>query len=388
MAKNQDGYLSAKESRRISKENRRITDQYEKRRKRRNVPESEYTTQMKDPANAVEFDNLHTYFFTDTGVVKSVDGVSFEVPIGKTVGVVGESGCGKSVTSLSLMQLLQRPQGQIVEGAIRLNLGNDKAYDIAKTPADKMQGLRGNYISMIFQEPMTSLNPVFRIGAQIDEVIALHEGEGKTKEDIKKRTIEMLEMVGIANSEGVYKMFPHELSGGMRQCVMIAMALACSPKLIIADEPTTALDVTIQAQVLEMMKGLRDKYNTSMLMITHDLGIVAEICDEVSVVYAGRVIEHGTLEDIFKNTRHPYTEGLFNSLPNLENRQAELKPIKGLMPDPSNLPKGCAFCPRCEYAMEICKTQKPPRTYRNDTHYVECHLYNKDNIHEGKVNIR
>ena len=200
MAKNQDGYLSAKESRRISKENRRITDQYEKRRKRRNVPESEYTTQMKDPANAVEFDNLHTYFFTDTGVVKSVDGVSFEVPIGKTVGVVGESGCGKSVTSLSLMQLLQRPQGQIVEGAIRLNLGNDKAYDIAKTPADKMQGLRGNYISMIFQEPMTSLNPVFRIGAQIDEVIALHEGEGKTKEDIKKRTIEMLEMVGIARA--------------------------------------------------------------------------------------------------------------------------------------------------------------------------------------------
>jgi len=179
MAKNQDGYLSAKESRRISKENRRITDQYEKRRKRRNVPESEYTTQMKDPANAVEFDNLHTYFFTDTGVVKSVDGVSFEVPIGKTVGVVGESGCGKSVTSLSLMQLLQRPQGQIVEGAIRLNLGNDKAYDIAKTPADKMQGLRGNYISMIFQEPMTSLNPVFRIGAQIDEVIDPARGRGQ-----------------------------------------------------------------------------------------------------------------------------------------------------------------------------------------------------------------
>ena len=240
MAKNQDGYLSAKESRRISKENRRITDQYEKRRKRRNVPESEYTTQMKDPANAVEFDNLHTYFFTDTGVVKSVDGVSFEVPIGKTVGVVGESGCGKSVTSLSLMQLLQRPQGQIVEGAIRLNLGNDKAYDIAKTPADKMQGLRGNYISMIFQEPMTSLNPVFRIGAQIDEVIALHEGEGKTKEDIKKRTIEMLEMVGIANSEGVYAMYPHELSGGMRQRVMIAMASirpSCSSRMTWASLP-------------------------------------------------------------------------------------------------------------------------------------------------------
>ena len=203
MAKKQDGYLSAKESRRISKENRRITDQYEKKRKRRNVPESEYTVQMHDEKNAVEFDNLHTYFFTDTGVVKSVDGVSFEVPVGKTVGVVGESGCGKSVTSLSLMQLLQRPQGQIVDGEIRLNLGGGKAYDIAKTPADKMQGLRGNYISMIFQEPMTSLNPVFRIGAQIDEVIALHEGEGKTKEDIKKRTIEMLETVGIANSNGV-----------------------------------------------------------------------------------------------------------------------------------------------------------------------------------------
>ena len=203
MAKNQDGYLSAKESRRISKENRRITDQYEKQRKRKNVPESEYLTQMKNPENAVEFDNLHTYFFTDTGVVKSVDGVSFEVPVGKTVGVVGESGCGKSVTSLSLMQLLQRPQGQIVEGSIRLNLGDGKAYDIAKTPTEKMQGLRGNYVSMIFQEPMTSLNPVFRIGAQIEEVIALHEGEGKTKEDIKKRTIEMLETVGIANSNGV-----------------------------------------------------------------------------------------------------------------------------------------------------------------------------------------
>ena len=260
MAKKQDGYLSAKESRRISKENRRITDQYEKKRKRRNVPESEYTVQMHDEKNAVEFDNLHTYFFTDTGVVKSVDGVSFEVPVGKTVGVVGESGCGKSVTSLSLMQLLQRPQGQIVDGEIRLNLGSGKAYDIAKTPADKMQGLRGNYISMIFQEPMTSLNPVFRIGAQIDEVIALHEGEGKTKEDIKKRTIEMLETVGIANSNGVYEMYPHELSGGMRQRVMIAMALACNPKIIIADEPTTALDVTIQAQILDLLRNLKDTH--------------------------------------------------------------------------------------------------------------------------------
>ena len=214
--KNNDGYLSAKEIRKISKENRRITDALEKKNKRKNVPESEYLTTMHDPNNAVEFDNLHTYFFTDSGTVKAVDGVSFNVPIGKTVGIVGESGCGKSVTSLSFMRLLQRPQGQTVEGEIRLNLG-DKAYDVTKAPDEAMQKIRGNYVSMIFQEPMTALNPVFRIGEQVDEVIALHDGEGKTEEDIKKRTIELLEMVGIANSEGVYAMFPHELSGGMRQ---------------------------------------------------------------------------------------------------------------------------------------------------------------------------
>ena len=208
--KNNDGYLSAKEIRKISKENRRITDALEKKNKRKNVPESEYLTTMHDPNNAVEFDNLHTYFFTDSGTVKAVDGVSFNVPIGKTVGIVGESGCGKSVTSLSFMRLLQRPQGQTVEGEIRLNLG-DKAYDVTKAPDEAMQKIRGNYVSMIFQEPMTALNPVFRIGEQVDEVIALHDGEGKTEEDIKKRTIELLEMVGIANSEGVYAMFPHEL---------------------------------------------------------------------------------------------------------------------------------------------------------------------------------
>ena len=314
MAKKQEGYLSGKEARRISKENRKITNQFEKKRKRRNVPESEYLTTMHDANNAVEFDNLHTYFFTDTGVVKSVDGVSFDVPVGKTVGVVGESGCGKSVTSLSLMQLLQRPQGQVVEGEIRLNLG-DKAYDITKTPNEKMQALRGNYVSMIFQEPMTSLNPVFRIGAQIDEVIELHEGAHKTKEEVKARTIEMLETVGIANSEGVYMMYPHELSGGMRQRVMIAMALACNPKIIIADEPTTALDVTIQAQILDLLRQLKDKINSSIMLITHDLGVIAEMADYVVVMYAGRIVEKGTAEEIFAHPCHPYTIGLIASPP-------------------------------------------------------------------------
>ena len=315
MAKQQDGYLSAKESRRISKENRRITDQYEKQRKRKNVPESEYLTQMKNPENAVEFDNLHTYFFTDTGVVKSVDGVSFEVPVGKTVGVVGESGCGKSVTSLSLMQLLQRPQGQIVQGEIRLNLGNGKAYDVAKAPGTVMQHLRGNYISMIFQEPMTSLNPVFRIGAQIDEVIALHDGEGKSKEDIKKRTVEMLEMVGIANSQGVYEMYPHELSGGMRQRVMIAMALSCSPAVLIADEPTTALDVTVQAQIVKLLKRINQKKGTAILFISHDLSLVRRLCSRVIVMKDGRIVEQGAMEDIFENPQQEYTQKLITAIP-------------------------------------------------------------------------
>ena len=225
-------YISAKESSRISRENRKITKEFEKQRNRKNIPASEYVTTMKDPKNVVEFDDLHTYFFTDIGTVKSVNGVSFEIPAGKTVGIVGESGCGKSVTSLSLMQLVQRPQGQIVSGEIRFDTGKE-VFNIAKTPASEMQKLRGNNISMIFQEPMTSLNPVFRIGAQIDEVIELHNKE-LSKEEIKKRTIEMLDLVGIANSEGVYRMFPHELSGGMRQRVMIAMALACNPRLILS----------------------------------------------------------------------------------------------------------------------------------------------------------
>ena len=384
MAKQQDGYLSAKESRRISKENRRITDQYEKQRKRKNVPESEYLTQMKNPENAVEFDNLHTYFFTDTGVVKSVDGVSFEVPVGKTVGVVGESGCGKSVTSLSLMQLLQRPQGQIVQGEIRLNLGNGKAYDVAKTPGTVMQHLRGNYISMIFQEPMTSLNPVFRIGAQIDEVIALHDGEGKSKEDIKKRTVEMLEMVGIANSQGVYEMYPHELSGGMRQRVMIAMALACRPKLLIADEPTTALDVTIQAQILKLMNELREKNGTAVLFITHDLGVINQMADNVAVMYCGQVVEYAPAETIFHKNEysHPYTEGLMLSIPRLDTPSDErLEAIPGAVPHPLDLPKGCKFAPRCKYATERCLEEEPELIHVSDTQQVRCFYAKKEDRH-------
>ena len=370
--KHPEGYLSAKESRRISRENRKITDQYEKQYKRKNVPEQEYLTQMHNPENAVEFDNLHTYFFTDVGTVKSVDGVSFEVPIGKTVGVVGESGCGKSVTSLSLMQLLQRPQGQIVDGQIRLNLG-DKAYDIAKTPMEKMQKLRGNYMSMIFQEPMTSLNPVFRIGEQVEEVIELHDGEGKSKEEIKARTIELLEMVGIANSEGVYKMYPHELSGGMRQRVMIAMALACNPKIIIADEPTTALDVTIQAQILDLLRNLKNKINSSIMLITHDLGVIAEMADYVVVMYAGRVVEKGTAREIFKDPRHPYTIGLMNSKPVVGKHIDKLYSIPGSVPNPVDMPNYCYFKDRCEMCVEGCEGAYPAAYHVSPTHVVSCY---------------
>ncbi|MBR6312060.1 MAG: ABC transporter ATP-binding protein [Oscillospiraceae bacterium] len=373
MAKN-DGYLSAKESRRISRENRRITKAFEKQHKRKNVPESEYVTQMKDPNNSVEFENLHTYFFTDVGTSKAVDGVSFDVPIGKTVGVVGESGCGKSVTSLSLMQLLQRPQGQIVEGSIRLNMGDGKAYEITKAPNEVMQKLRGNYISMIFQEPMTALNPVFRIGEQVNEVLQLHNEE-MSEESVHERTIELLEMVGIANSEGVYKMFPHELSGGMRQRVVIAMALACNPKIIIADEPTTALDVTIQAQILDLLRQLKDKINSSIMFITHDLGVIAEMADIVVVMYAGRIVEKGTAEEIFKHPAHPYTIGLMNSKPIVGKKVDKLYSIPGKVPNPINMPDYCYFKDRCELCIDKCSGEYPGVVKLSDTHEVSCYRY-------------
>ena len=373
MAKQQDGYLSAKESRRISKENRRITDQYEKQRKRKNVPESEYLTQMKNPENAVEFDNLHTYFFTDTGVVKSVDGVSFEVPVGKTVGVVGESGCGKSVTSLSLMQLLQRPQGQIVQGEIRLNLGNGKAYDVAKTPGTVMQHLRGNYISMIFQEPMTSLNPVFTVSRQVSEPFIIHQG--MTKKQAAAKVIEMLADVKIPNPHIVAKQYPHQLSGGMRQRVMIAMALACRPKLLIADEPTTALDVTIQAQILKLMNDLKKEKGTSILFITHDLGVINEMADDVAVMYCGQVVEKAPVRSIFGDNSylHPYTEGLLYSIPRLDTPTGiRLEAIPGAVPHPLDLPKGCKFAPRCKYATDKCREMEPELNEVEPGHMVRC----------------
>lgn len=366
-------YISAKESRRISKENRKVTNEYEKKRNRKMIPKEEYVTKMKDSENVVEFDNLHTYFFSDVGVVKSVNGVSFDIPKGKTVGVVGESGCGKSVTSLSLMQLVQRPQGQVVEGAIRFNTGNE-VVDVTKMPTSEMQKLRGNKLSMIFQEPMTSLNPVFRIGLQVDEVIALHYPD-MNKEDIKKRTIEMLELVGIANSEGVYRMYPHELSGGMRQRVMIAMGLACDPELIIADEPTTALDVTIQAQILDLLRDLKVRINSSIMLITHDLGVIAEMADFVVVMYAGRIVEKGTVAEIFSNPCHPYTIGLMNSKPAVGKKVERLYSIPGKVPNPINMPDYCYFKDRCEMCLEVCDGKYPELVQLSPTHFVSCYRH-------------
>ena len=367
-------YISRRESARISRENRKITNAIERKRNRKHVDPSEYMTQMKDPNNVVEFDNVHTYFFTDIGTVRAVDGVSFNVPKGKTVGVVGESGCGKSVTSLSLMQLVQRPQGQTVEGEIRFDAGDGKVYNIVNTPTKVMQTIRGSKISMIFQEPMTSLNPVFRIGYQLNEVLELHYPDW-SKEQVKARSIEMLEMVGIANSEGVYMMYPHELSGGMRQRVMIAMALACDPKLIIADEPTTALDVTIQAQILDLLRRLKDRINSSIMLITHDLGVIAEMADYVVVMYSGRIVERGTASEVFHHPCHPYTIGLMESKPVVNRRVERLYSIPGTVPNPINMPDYCYFRDRCERCVEKCNGAYPHEIYVSPTHMVTCYLY-------------
>ena len=427
--KKKSHYLSGRESRKIARNNRKVTKKFEQEKKRKDV-EAEYLTQMKDPKNIIEFDDLHTYFFTDTGTVKAVNGVTFSIPAGSTVGVVGESGCGKSVTSLSLMQLVQGPSGQIVSGSIRFRtnafrrdekgkkipayetetidgqtvvkkdkkgkpiqkkneLGGimyemeEKVYDIAKMPVEAMRSIRGREISMIFQEPMTSLNPVFTIGNQLDEVAFLHI-EGISKKNAKKRSVEMLKLVGIADPEGVYKKFPHELSGGMRQRVMIAMALLCNPRLIIADEPTTALDVTIQAQILDLLREIKKKINGSIMLITHDLGVVAEMADFVVVMYAGKIIEMGTAEDIFDNPLHPYTVGLQKSKPTVDGDVESLYCIPGFVPNPVDMPNYCYFRDRCEKCRKECAGEYPKLIKVSDTHSVSCYLYaEKTNEEKG-----
>lgn len=348
------------------------------KKKSNKLPPSAYETQMKDPNNILEIDNLNTYFYTDIGTVKAVDGVTFNIPRGKTVGVVGESGCGKSVTSLSVMRILQEPQGQIAGGQMRFQLQKqNKAVDLVKTPIKLMEKIRGDEISMIFQEPMTTLNPVFTIGKQLDEAIFLHT-EKLPKAEVRNRSIELLKLVGIANAEGVYKMYPHELSGGMRQRVVIAMSLSCNPSLIIADEPTTALDVTIQAQILDLLRDLKNKINASIMLITHDLGVVAEMADFVVVMYAGRIVEMGTARDVFHHPSHPYTIGLMKSRPNFVGAEDKLYSIPGSVPNPIDLPNHCYFRSRCEMAVGKCACEYPCMRSISDTHKVACYLYNED----------
>ena len=386
MAK-KEGYLTLKESRKIIKHNVKQMRYYE-RLKKKKVDVSYYSGKMKDPNNVIEIENLETNFFTDNGTVKSVNGVSFSIPKNKIIGVVGESGCGKSVTSLSIMQLVQAPQGQIVGGSIRFNTdekdadGDNISYDIAKMPMKDMYKIRGKDITMIFQEPMTSLNPVFTIGYQLDEVMFIHYPE-TTKEQAKAHSIEMLNQVGISMPERVYNSYPHELSGGMRQRVMIAMALAGNPKLIIADDPTTALDVTIQAQILELLKDIQKRSGCAIMLITHDLGVIAEMADEVVVMYAGRIIEKGTVREVFHNPLHPYTIGLQKSKPLINSNTNEpLYSIPGQVPNPINMPDTCFFRGRCNKCIKKCSGKYPSEVYVSDTHMVACYLYDK----EGKEN--
>ena len=317
---------------------------------------------------ALEIENLNVEYHVDNEVVHALNGISFKLEQGKTIGLVGETGAGKTTTGLSILRLIPSPPG-VVKGTIRV-----QGQDISTLSEKQMEAIRGNVVSMIFQDPMTSLNPTKTVENQIAEVIRLHEKCAK-KEAFRKAG-DMLEMVGIPRDRGGE--FPHQFSGGMKQRVVIAMALACSPEILIADEPTTALDVTIQAQVLDMIRALKRKYQMSMIMITHDLGIVAEICDKVAIVYAGDIVEYGTLQDIFNQTAHPYTVGLFGSLPNMDDRSQRLKPIPGLMPDPTALPEGCTFCPRCPRATEKCRRERPVPVNIGGEHLVACHLFKED----------
>ncbi len=317
----------------------------------------------------LNIEDLRVRFETEDGIVYAVNGINLKLGYKRTLGLVGETGAGKTTTALAMLRLVPDPPG-VVE-CKRLEINGRDVRDISPS---ELEQVRGKEISMIFQDPMTALNPVFTVGEQIAESIAIHEKVGH--EEAMKKAGDMLEMVGIPR--GRANEYPHQFSGGMKQRVVIAIALACNPKLLIADEPTTALDVTIQAQVLELMNELKEKYNTSMIMITHDLGIVAEVCDEVAVMYAGRIVEEGSLEEVFGETRHPYTEGLFNSLPNIKNRTAKLKPIHGLMPDPTDLPKGCAFAPRCSYATPECSQSIPELKNVGGTHCVACSRYDRE----------
>ncbi len=322
----------------------------------------------------IDVRGLKTYFYTEDGVVRAVDGVNYVIEQEKTLGVVGESGCGKSVTALSIMGLVQMPPGKIEEGEILFHR-DGKVMDLTKfdPKGREMRSIRGNEIAMIFQEPMTSLNPVYTIGNQIMEAIILHQKLDKKKAKVK--AIDMLREVGIPLPEQRVDEYPHQLSGGMRQRAMIAMALSCNPALLIADEPTTALDVTIQAQVLELMNGLRREFQASIQFITHDLGVIAGMADDVVVMYLGRIVEGSTVDDVFHNPKHPYTQGLLNSIPSLVSRKDRLEPIKGVVPDPFDVPAGCGFEPRCPHAMEICKTRMPELKEVAPGHNAACWLY-------------
>lgn len=319
----------------------------------------------------VEFRNLKTHFRTSAGIVKAVDDVSFKIREGETLCVVGESGCGKSVTAMSLMRLIESPAGDNISGEIMF-----EGKDILKLNKREMSLIRGNDISIIFQEPMSSLNPVLTIGEQIAEPLILHML--MDKKSAKKRAIELISMVGIPRAEEIYDAFPHELSGGMRQRIMIAIALSCDPKLLIADEPTTALDVTIQAQILDLMRDIKSKLNTSIMLITHDLGVVAEMADFVVVMYAGKVIEEAPVLDLFKNPQHPYTKGLLKAKPIINQKQDRLYTIPGQVPNPVDLGENCHFHDRCEFCMEICKAKEPPLRTHEDGHKVACWLYEEE----------
>ncbi len=326
---------------------------------------------MANNNKLIELRDLKTYFYTEDGVVKAVDGVSFSIERQKTLGVVGESGCGKSVTALSIMGLIPMPPGKILEGSIIYHRDGQEIELTKLDPKGKQyREIRGNEIAMIFQEPMTSLNPVYTIGNQIMEAIILHQKVGKR--EARERAIEMLKAVGIPSPEQRIDEYPHQLSGGMRQRAMIAMALSCNPHLLIADEPTTALDVTIQAQILDLMRKLQSEFHMALMMITHNLGVIAEMADDVVIMYMGKVVEEAPVKEIYHNPTHPYTIGLMESIPALTRKKERLKPIKGMVPDPYNLPKGCPFEPRCPEAMEICREQMPELKEVRPKHRVAC----------------